>query len=122
MKSLMNGGRYLLPQIARQYDIYLPIRYNNGRDIPEVLFFQVEDELTLRFGGSTMIQQNNPLRGVWLFRNQLYIDEIVIVTTIDFGYQEKSDSDLFFVEYKEILKQRFEQLDILILAQTVTVI
>ena len=111
-----------MPQIARRYDIYLPIRYNDGRDIPETLFFQVEDDLTLRFGGSTMIQQKNPLRGVWLFQNQRYIDEIVIVTTIDFGHQEKSDCDSFFVEYKGTLKQHFEQLDILIIAQTVTVI
>ena len=111
-----------MPQIARQYDIYLPIRYNDGRDIPETLFFQVEDELTLRFGGSTMIQQKNPLRGVWLFQNQRYIDEIIIVTTLDSHYSEGSQSELFFTDYKEQLKQRFEQLDILIIAQTVTVI
>ena len=111
-----------MPQIAQDVYIDLPIRYNDRRDIPETLFFQVEDELTLRFGGSTMIQQKNPLRGVWLFQNQRYIDEIVIVTTIDFGYQERSDSDSFFVECQETLKQRFEQLDILIIAQTVTVI
>ena len=35
-----------MPKIARQYDIYLPIRYNDGRVIPETLFFQVEYELT----------------------------------------------------------------------------
>jgi len=86
-----------LPQIARQYDIYLPIRYNDGRNIPETLFFQVEDELTLRFGGSTMIQRKNPLRGVWLFQNQRYIDEIVIVTTIDFRYVLRFFPLLFFL-------------------------
>ncbi len=69
-----------------------------------------------------MLEQQNPLRGVWKFQNQRFIDEIIIVTVLDFGYSEGSQSEQLFIEYKEQLKKVFEQLDILIIAQVVTII
>jgi len=111
-----------MPQLARKYDIYLPLRYNDGRMIPEEYYRQVEFELVERFGGVTMIEQQNPLRGVWKFQNQRFVDEIIAVTVLDFGYSEGSQSEQFFIEYKEQLKKFFEQLDILIIAQVVTII
>ena len=112
----------LLPQLVQRFEIYLPLRYNDGTMIPEEHYRQVEFELVERFGGVTMIEQRNPLKGIWKFQNRRYVDEIIIVTTLDFRYSEGSQSEPFFTDYKEQLKQRFEQLDILIIAQTVTVI
>lgn len=112
-----------LPQLVQRFDIYLPLRYNDGMMIPEEHYRQVEFELVERFSGVTMIEQRNPLKGVWKFQNRHYVDEIIIVTTLDFHYSsEGHQSEPFFIDYKEKLKQRFEQLDILIIAQTVTVI
>lgn len=110
-----------MPKPAQRYDIYLPIRYNDGREIENEKFLQLHDELIERFGGVTSIKQTNPLQGIWRYQEQRYTDEIIIVTTLDFGYPQ-SQSEQFFVEYKEQLKKRFEQLDVLILAQTVIVI
>ena len=111
-----------LSQLVLRFDIYLPLRYNDGAMIPEEHYRQVEFELVERFGGVTMIEQRNPLKGVWKFQNRRYVDEIIIVTTLDFRYSEGSQSEQFFTDYKEQLKRCFEQLDILIIAQTVTVI
>ncbi len=110
-----------MPKPAQRYDIFLPLRYNDGREIENEKFLQLHDELIERFGGVTSIKQTNPLQGIWRYQNQRYTDEIIIVTTLDFDYPQ-SQSEQFFVELKEQLKKRFEQLEILILAQTVTVI
>jgi hypothetical protein len=71
---------------------------------------------------SQCIEQRNPLKGIWKFQNRRYVDEIIIVTTLDFHDAEGEQSEAFFIDYKETLKQCFDQLDILIIAQTVTVI
>ncbi len=110
-----------MPKPAQRYDIFLPLRYNDGREIENEKFLQLQDELIERFGGVTSIKQTNPLQGIWQYQSQRYTDEIIVVTILDFGYPQ-SQSEAFFVEFKEELKRRFEQLDILILAQTVTVI
>jgi len=111
-----------MTQLARKYEIYLPLRYNDGKMIPEEYYRKVEFELVERFGGVTMLEQENPLRGVWKFQNQRFIDEIIIVTILDFCYSEEDQGEEFFIEYKEQLKKNFEQLDILIIAQEVTII
>lgn len=110
-----------MPQSVQRYDVFLPLRYNDGREIESPKFLQLHDELIERFGGITSIKQTNPLQGIWLYQNQKYTDEIIVVTTLDSDYPQ-SQSEQFFVKLKERLKKRFEQLDILIIAQTVTVI
>jgi hypothetical protein len=110
-----------MPRPAQRYDIFLPLRYNDGREIESEKFIQLQDELIEQFNGVTSVKQTNPLQGIWQYQSQRYTDEIIIVTTLDFDYLQ-SQSEGFFVGLKEELKMRFEQLDILILAQTVTVI
>lgn len=83
----------LLSQIVLQFDIYLPLRYNDGTMIPEEHYRQVEFELVERFGGVTMIEQRNPLKGVWKFQNRRYVDEIIIVTTLDFRFTDRGAID-----------------------------
>ena len=56
---------------------------------------------------------------MWFFQTRPYVDNIIVVTAVDFEYSDEAD-DRFFVDYKDELKTMFEQVDILILAQTVT--
>jgi len=48
-----------LPQLVQRFEIYLPLRYNDGTMIPEKHYRQVEFELAEHFGGFTMIEQRN---------------------------------------------------------------
>ena len=34
-----------MPRPAQQYDIFLPLRYNDGREIESKKFIQLQDEL-----------------------------------------------------------------------------
>lgn len=46
---------------VKKYDIYLPLRYNDGRQIENEKFDQVDDVLYERFGGLTAVLREFPL-------------------------------------------------------------
>jgi hypothetical protein len=90
----------------------LPLQYNNGEWIEDETFEQTRSELFGRFGGLTYIMRKFPSRGIWGQDNQVYQDFIIIYTVIDFSPSEETSQ--FFAGYKETLKSRFEQEDVLI--------
>jgi len=107
-----------MPRLADLYVIYLPLQYNDGREIETEKLLEVRAELLGRFRGITLLQETNPLQGLWQHQDQHYSDEIITVTVLDFA----RESQAFFTNYKEVLKQRFEQIDLLIYFYIVTVI
>jgi hypothetical protein len=40
-----------MPRVARRYEIYLPVHYNDGTPVEVEKFDRVERELVARFGG-----------------------------------------------------------------------
>ncbi|MBC8234201.1 hypothetical protein H8E77_32030 [bacterium] len=109
-----------MPQESRKYDFYLPLRYNNGRDIEREKLDQVERELFSRFGGLTSIKRDFPLSGIWGNETTVYEDEIIILTTID-SPGNLEETEQFITDYKEMLKIRFKQEEILITGQDLTI-
>ena len=109
-----------MPRQARRYDIYLPILYNDGTSIEEEKFVQVQRELFRRFGGLTSIKRDFPLRGIWGNETAVYEDEIIILTVVDFS-DNIEETEQFITEYKEMLKIRFEQEEIFITGQNLTI-
>lgn len=107
-----------MAQLADLYVIYLPLQYNDGREIETEKFLEARTELLERFSGITLLQETNPLQGLWGHQEKQYTDEIITITILDFV----RESQEFFTGYKETLKQRFEQIDILIYYHTVTVV
>ena len=64
--------------------IYLPLTYNDGGPIPDSKFNSLEDELLERFGGVTVVQRQFPLQGVWHSGSEIYYDEVVVFSAMDF--------------------------------------
>lgn len=112
----------LLPRRAKRYDIYLPLKYNDGTEIEIEKYEQVEDELLDQFGGVTSVDQKNPLRGLWESEERIYYDEIIIFTVIDPDFDRSDEGRLFLESYKEILKERFQQEEVLITAQVLEIV
>ena len=108
-----------MPRIARRYEIYLPLFYNNGTPIEPEKFDQIERELVERFGGVTSVQRQFPLRGVWRGEYRTHLDLIVVLTVLDLTGADVGD---FFIPYKEELKRRFRQEEVLITMQELTVL
>ena len=100
-----------MSKVAKRYEIYLPVRYNDGTEIEPEKFERVERELVERFGGVTSVQRQFPLRGVWKGEKQTYLDLVVIFTVIDLS---GADVGEFFTSYKEKLKSSFRQEEVLI--------
>ena len=100
-----------MPRPARRYDIYLPLTTNEGQSIPKKKFIAVEQRLVQRFGGLTAQRREFPLQGIWQGKRRLYVDEVIIMTVLDFRSQ---GSARFIAALKRSLLNDFEQIEILI--------
>jgi hypothetical protein len=96
---------------ARRYDFYLPLAFNNGRLIPNEYFDQVERRLLVQFGGVTSLKRDFPMRGIWQGESQLYFDQVIVMTALDF---RRAGSTRFVSGLKRDLLRQFDQLEILV--------
>lgn len=103
---------------ARRYDVYLPLADNDGRAISDAIFDAMERRLVARFGGLTAQQREFPLRGIWQGESRLYLDEVIVMTVLDFRRQ---GSTRFIAQLKRDLLREFEQLEILITEESLRV-
>jgi hypothetical protein len=103
---------------ARRYDLYLPLTDNDGHPFADELFDAVERHLLSRFGGPTSQQRDFPLRGIWQGQSRLYLDQVIVMTALDFRRQ---GSTRFIAQLKQTLLREFEQLEILITEQPLRV-
>ena len=103
----------------RKYDVYLPLRYNNGKPVEPTKISNICDELAETFGAITVSPLSAPNQGRWKYGGVEYIDDIIkieVVTTRD------RQTKKFFIEFKERLKTSLRQIDILITTHGIQVI
>ncbi|HEV3262460.1 MAG TPA: hypothetical protein VG013_36750 [Gemmataceae bacterium] len=107
-----------MPRSARRYDLYLPLTDNTGRPLADEVFDAVERRLLARFGGLTSQQRDFPLRGIWQGAARLYLDQVIVMTVLDFRRQ---GSPRFVAQLKRDLLRELDQLEILITEQPLRV-
>src|SRR2546423_902492 len=90
-----------------RFEMLLPLRFNDGREVPRELVSQTISELEERFPGVTW--ESQVLHGRWRQEGKSYQDELVRVFVDAENSQANRD---FFAGYKKELKSRFQQLDI----------
>jgi hypothetical protein len=103
----------------REYKIYLPLKYNDGKDIEEEKLRQVKAELVDAFGAITVSSLASPYQGTWKYGGVEFIDDVIkieIVATNDRATRR------FFKDFKERLKESLQQIDILITTHGIQVI
>ena len=91
----------------RRYEVLLPLKFNDGTEVPQILLADVVLELEQQFGAVSWESQT--IHGRWTFQGQNYRDELVRVF-IDVPDTDENRS--FFVGFKERLKKAYQQLDI----------
>lgn len=100
------------------YDIYLPLCYNDGKEIEPSKFDQTRKELIDRFSGLSILPgQGATIEGWWKFRENIFRDEIRI-----FRVFTGMENDDFWKMYKTALKDRFQQEEIFILSYDASII
>jgi hypothetical protein len=100
-----------MAKAARRFDIFLPLADNDGQSFSDQLFDAVERRLLKRFGGVTSQQREFPLRGIWQGETQLFFDQVIVMTALDF---RPAGSTKFISALKRDLLRDFDQLEILI--------
>ena len=87
-----------------RYEIYLPLNFNDGSPVPQVIFTAVKKELVARFHGLTILPNAG---GWWRMGDKIYVDDIIIsrVTCA-------RDEDMFFRQFKRRLTEIFKQEEI----------
>jgi hypothetical protein len=86
-------------------EIYLLLDYNDGESIPMSKFISLEDELLRRFDGVTSLQRQFPLRGVWYSGAEIYYDEVVVFSAMDFSETTRLERLRYLQRLKERLKK-----------------
>ena len=71
-----------------------------------------------RFGGLTAQQRDLPVRGIWHGETRLYLDQVIVLTVLDFCRQ---GSGRFIAQFKQALLREFDQLEIHIMEQSLRV-
>lgn len=66
----------------RKYEIYLPLKYNDGKAIESERIVGVWDELANAFGGITVSPLSAPYQRRWKYGGVEYIDEIIKVEVV----------------------------------------
>jgi hypothetical protein len=91
----------------RRFELLLPTKFNSGEPVPAELFADTLLDLEERFGAVS--SETQIIEGRWRFQGDVYRDELVRVFC---DVPDTDDSRQFFIQFKEVLKARFQQLDI----------
>jgi hypothetical protein len=92
---------------SRRYEVHLPIRFNDGRDVPDELLGEAVNEIVAEFGAVNF--RKEAAQGQWLHEEIIYRDELacIIVDVRDTVKNRK-----FMKAFKSRWKKRLEQLEI----------
>jgi len=102
---------------VKEYDIFLPLYYNDGTPIETKKFSGLQEYLLERFEGLTYFPQPN--KGFWRIGRVTYQDEIVIFRVVT-GAGKRARRIL--LRLKEKLKREFQQEEILIITRNVGIL
>lgn len=99
-----------------KYEIYVPLKYNNGVAIEREKIKQIRQQLMAAFGAITVSPLFAPFQGTWRYGGVEFVDDIIrieVITNEELG---------FFKTFKRRLKSKLRQIDILITIQYIHVI
>ena len=98
----------------KEYDVFLPLKYNDGTPIEARKFLKLRDWLLEHFDGLTYFPQPN--EGFWRLANVTYRDEIVIYRVLS---QNPATARRMLKKLKVRLLRGFHQEEILIVEREV---
>ncbi len=98
----------------KEYDLFLPLTYNDGMPIEAKIFKALRLRLLEQFDGVTFFPQPN--EGYWRMGGVTYKDEIVVFRVVTARHAR---ARRYFKELKEELKKRLKQEEILIIERDV---
>lgn len=102
-----------------EYELYVPLNYNNGLPIETRKIETLKNALIDRFGGLSSFSQ--AVNGVWKDDERTYHDEIVVLRVLVNSDTDKGiGADIFMSALRKELKEAFRQEEFLIIKKAVT--
>jgi len=101
----------------KKYEIYLPLKYNDGKEIETGKIKQIRDELITVFGARTVSSPSAPYQGTWQYGGIDIIEDIIKIEIIASANKK---TEMFFKRFKERLKLVLNQIDVLIIAHDIS--
>ena len=95
----------------RRYEIHLPLKFNDGQLVPAEVLYQTREDLLARFDGLNLLP--HPQLGIWKHEGQRYEDESVRLTV---DVEDSEENQFFFINFKAMLLERFQQLEVYIIS------
>jgi hypothetical protein len=87
----------------------LPLKHNDGRSVSPELIYQTREELVAQFGALSFLP--NAILGIWQHEGRRFEDELLrLVIDVD----DTPENHQFMTNFKAVLLERFEQIDIYI--------
>jgi hypothetical protein len=97
----------MMSSLSVRYEVLLPVRYNDGREVERAQHNACLDDVIEEFGGATLEPER--LLGRWLFEGQEFTDTMLRLIV---EVEDRAENHAWFAEWKETLKERFDQIDI----------
>jgi hypothetical protein len=101
----------------KEYDLYLPLAFNDGRPISAEELARIRKMLLDEFGGFTHFPQEN--EGVWKLGGAVFRDKVVILRILS---DRPEETRRFFAELRTELMCSLEQADVLIVERDVALV
>jgi hypothetical protein len=101
----------------RRYEILVPLLFNDGSPVPEALLAETFDQLKTRFGAASW--ETQAIQGIWEHGGATYRDNL---TRFFVDVPDVPEHRQFFMEFKQTLKQRFQQVEVWITSHPLDVI
>lgn len=99
----------------KEYDLYVPLHFNDGRRVSTASFRRLKHRLIQRFGGLTQFPQKQI--GLWKVGAVTFRDRIIILRIL--SAETPARSRHFWNEIKTTLKTQWKQENVLIVVKTV---
>jgi hypothetical protein len=100
-----------------RFEIQLPLFYNDGRAVEDRKYIETDDEFIALFGATST--DTVVVRGHWLYQSTVYEDRLIRVRL---DVEDTPENWQKMRDIKEVLKQRFEQIDIWISAHRIEIL
>jgi|ERR1700730_5623478 hypothetical protein len=100
-----------------EYELYLPLNYNDGRPIDPKKLKTLKRRLVDEFGGLTHLRQEQ--EGLWKIGDHTFRDQIEIVRVLA---NDDERAQKYFAKLKHDLVRDWNQQDFLIVSREVTAV
>ena len=92
---------------SRRYEVLLPVRFNDGRDVPEEVLGEALNEIVEQFNAVSFYKE--AVEGRWRHEETVYRDDLALLVV---DIPDTAKNRKWMKAYKARWKQRLEQLEI----------